>query len=62
MRNAPNFHVMARVLCSFFLTDSSERAVPMGTVWLLDQCVPQYDELLMRIAKTFTSYSLKMTN
>jgi len=34
----------------------------MGTVWLLEQRAPQYGELLMRIAKTFTSYSLKMTN
>jgi hypothetical protein len=34
----------------------------MGTVWLLDQCAPQYGELLMRIDITFISYSLKMTN
>jgi len=34
----------------------------MGTVWLLEQRAPQYGELLMRIAVTFTNYSLKMTN
>ena len=34
----------------------------MGTVWLLDQCTPQYGKLLMRIAVTFTGYGLKMTN
>ena len=57
-----NIPVVAGVRHICFLVDSSERAVPMGTVWLLDQCAPQYDELLMRIAITFISYGLKMTN